>query len=361
VISSNSKLLSKKKVSEFPYLYWSPYQLSHKLIGYCPADVTYDLQRAMTMTLRGMQDNIWMTNTTRTIGNLSLVRNPRDLLDNPIGGHIDAPTDSVVPFQTPQLNQSTFGLLENLQQAKESRTGVTRLAGGLNTDAISNQNADDMIERLMGASNERVLEMARSFAEQVFKPLLMDIYTIARDNGVIGYGAVDGAYTAIDPSQFEYRDDMIVSTALTPEEGLAEAQALLTLHGIIGQEEELASQYTAKEKTALFYSAMELMGITTPKVYLAAPNDPEVQQREEMDRQMGEQQRAFEQQMQEQQQKFLLAVEQIRNQPKIEQTQLDAIQGADEQALEEDKFRQDQYEFEVEAELERQQSRNVTV
>ncbi len=348
------EILFKERVSEMPYYWWSPYMVSHKVIGFCPGDIVPDLQRGKTMTIRGLIDHIYRVNTTRTIGRLDAIENPRDLLDNPIGGHIDADVGTVEPLQPGTLSPNTFALIETFDQAAETRTGANRLSRGLNGEAVSNQNADAMIERLMNAGDERLMEMARSFAEIVLKPLLQDVYRDGVEEGVWAYGVVSGQFMALDPSMMEPRDDLKIATALTPEEGIEEAQALLTMHQIKVQDPELVMQYTAKEKTALFYRAYELMGVANPKAYLASPDDPEVQRRAMMMQQN-------EQRMAKMEQEMATMMTLLQQRPAMEAINLESQVKADEKALDERKQDQAEYEFEKEYALEKEQKRNVAI
>ena len=60
------------------------------------ADVTVDLQKTNSNIVRGILDNVYRVNTGLRIANLSILRNARDLIDNPIGGVIDSPDPTAV-------------------------------------------------------------------------------------------------------------------------------------------------------------------------------------------------------------------------------------------------------------------------
>ena len=49
-------------------------------------------------------------------------------------------------------------LVEMLDNDKEERSGMSRLAQGMNTDALKYQNAADMVERLTNSANRRSFE-----------------------------------------------------------------------------------------------------------------------------------------------------------------------------------------------------------
>lgn len=281
VIIGGDKVLSKERVKGHPYRVWSPYSISHKGIGMSVADVTIDLQRTMSSIIRGGVDNVWLTNNSQKAANLQTITNTQDLISGRIGAIIDTPNpQGIVPIPQPQLNPSTFVLYEKLEQQKESRTGDSRLSRGLNGDAISSQNAEDMISKLMTASNERIVQMARSFAEKCFKPLINDMYSIGVENNETVDAVIQGEKQNIDPrhNNWDPRSETSLRTALTPEEQAAQAQTLLTVQGVLSQDEELAPIFGLEQKYAMVTDALDLLGVNNP-TYLDDPSDPQVQQR----------------------------------------------------------------------------------
>ena len=279
VITADSKVLWKERVSEKPYRTWSPIQISHKAVGLSAADVVVDLQRTRSNLIRGMVDNLYRTNNPTRIANLSggVIRNPADLINNPPGLVIDSsdPTAVQVPPQ-PSLNPATMAVYELLTQEKESRTGMSRLAQGLNSDAVRQQNAADKISELMNASNERVLEMARSFAEIVLKPLFQDIYRLGYESGHVVQMAQKGQLAAVGPKMLGYRANMTVSVALTDEELSRRTQTLVALHQLLSADQAIAPLYGLQERYGLYASLFDLAGYSS--AFLKNPSDPEVQQ-----------------------------------------------------------------------------------
>jgi hypothetical protein len=280
IIMAGDTVIHKQRVDEMPYFFFSPIRISHKAIGMSYSDVTMDLQRSITSIIRGGIDNVWLTNTTRLAANLEIIRNPRDVLDNPIGAIIDTPSpQDIVPVPTAQLNPATFQVLETLQVQKESRTGDTRMAKGLqNEQIISHQNAEDMINALMNVGNEKIMTTIRRFAEECFKPLLRRIYTLGIENGQIVSANVGGQMQQINPQGWQPREDLIVETALTPEEQQKEAMLLMGLDRAQKEDPELGVLYGIKEKYALWTRVHDLLGVTG-SAFLGNPQNPEVQQR----------------------------------------------------------------------------------
>ena len=183
VIHSRHTMLDAELVSEMPFRSFCPFPLPHRFYGMSLADVLCDLQKTMSSLKRGVVDHLMLTTTSRWVANLSLVKNPRDLLDNRVGAVVDVMSpnpDSVVrPLPTPQLNGNVYSAIENFEQEKEARSGSSRMARGMDSTAISKQNSSDLINTFMNASNRRIMVMCRNFAENFLKPLLQDVYKLA--------------------------------------------------------------------------------------------------------------------------------------------------------------------------------------
>lgn len=278
-IRAGNVLLHKERVTEKPYRCWSPFMLSHKALGMSVADVTTDIQRTNSNIIRGGLDNIFRTNNPTKIANLSggVIKNPQDLINNPPGLVIDSSDVNAVSVPPqPQVNAATLSLYEILKQEKESRTGLSRLAQGLNGDAISHQNAEDMISAMTNASNERVLEMARSFAEVVLRPLFEDVYRLGYECGHIIELLSKGTLTKVGPQQMGYRASMTVSVALTDEEIARRVSTLVSLHGLVSADEVVAPLYGPQERYGVYAALFDLAGYST--CFLANPADPQVQQ-----------------------------------------------------------------------------------
>lgn len=356
VIICGDTVLAKERIREMPLRFWCPFPVSHKAIGQSVADVTADLQRTNSNVVRGILDNVYRVNTGLRTANMAVIRNPRDLIDNPIGGVIDTPDPTainVVP--QPAISPATGLLLELMASEKEMRTGDTRLAKGMQNEAvISHQNAEGMIDRLMTASNERLMEMARSFAEMCWRYLMSDIYRIGYENNHTIMIRSGNGYVQFSPQMAGYADVCDVSVALTPEEGTKHAQRLLALHQVLSADPAVQPLYGAKERYALLAQVCELLGEPN---WLADPASPDGQARMA---QAAEQQ-AMIQQMTLQQAQAKALREQVEARAKMDSLQLSAMQGADKQALDEEKFRWQQKVDVTEAQLEARQRRPVAL
>ena len=65
-----------------------------------------------------------------------------------------------------------------LKSNKEEQTGISALSKGLNKDAISSQNSNDMIDTMISVSQIRQKVVARFFANSFLEPLYQKIWKL---------------------------------------------------------------------------------------------------------------------------------------------------------------------------------------
>ena len=311
-IHSRNTMLDTEIVSEIPFRTFTPFPLPHRFYGMSLADVLIDLQKTMSSLKRGVVDHMMLTTTSRWVANLSLVKNPRDLLDNRVGAVVDVmspnPESVVRPLPTPQLNGNVYTAIENFEQEKEQRSGSSRMSRGMDTTAVSKQNSSDLISTFMNASNRRIMVMARNFAETFLKPLMHDIYKLGVENETEEkMMQLDGRFVAINPAMLGDRTEMTVAVALTPEEQAQEAQMLLSLDSqftMNPQDPNLGGLYGPSQRHAMISRAFELLNIKEGASYLQDPNDEAYQQQQQEQQQQEQQQQEQADQMAQYQAEF---------------------------------------------------------
>ena len=325
-IHSRNTMLDTEIVSEIPFRTFTPFPLPHRFYGMSLADVLIDLQKTMSSLKRGVVDHMMLTTTSRWVANLSLVKNPRDLLDNRVGAVVDVmspnPESVVRPLPTPQLNGNVYTAIENFEQEKEQRSGSSRMSRGMDTTAVSKQNSSDLINTFMNASNRRIMVMARNFAENFLKPLMHDIYKLGVENETEEkMMQLDGRFVAINPAMLGDRTEMTVAVALTPEEQAKEAQMLLSLDSqftMNPQDPNLGGLYGPSQRHAMISRAFELLNIKEGASYLQDPNDEAYQQ---------QQQEQQEQEQQQQEQADQMAQYQAEFQAEMQSRQVSVMEG----------------------------------
>jgi hypothetical protein len=90
--------------------------------------------------------------------------------------------NAVMPLATPQLEQSSFAMLEYLDKLRESRSGVNKYSQGLNENALKSHTTATAVSATMTAAQSRVELIARCFAETGVKELMRNIYELVLKN-----------------------------------------------------------------------------------------------------------------------------------------------------------------------------------
>ena len=133
---TNYRLLDFEPWDEVPFAAFEVDPEPHTFFGRSLAEIIMDDQDAATSVLRGILDNVAMTNNPR-IGVVDGAVNIDDVLNNEIGAIVrmrqaGAIQDLAVPFHAGQ----TLGTLTYLDQLAENKTGVSRASMGLDPDAM---------------------------------------------------------------------------------------------------------------------------------------------------------------------------------------------------------------------------------
>jgi hypothetical protein len=298
-----------REVDCFPFFEWSEMKISHAADGTCTADVMAGVQRTQSILKRLIIDNQQMRNTTRYEASVGAIKNPRDLLDNTIGGVIwSRQPGSVTPLATPELSPLTMNVVQMLKADGEERNGMSGLAKGMEMGAVNNQNASDMIAKLTSAGQRRVLMAARDFARTFLVPLSQHIIKLAIQNDKTqDQFEIGGQVVPVVPASWNQDDlDMEVNAALTPDEAVRSASQLMMVHQLLMQDQTMAGIYGVTQRHALFDKVLDDMGMKNTANLLMSPTSQEFQQM------MMQQQVQMEEQQQEQRimselQKTLLA------------------------------------------------------
>lgn len=186
----------------------------HAFFGRSIFDLIKNEQDASTATLRGILDNVAMTNNPRT-GAVEGMVNMSDLLNNEIGAvvrmrQIDAVRDLSVPFVAGQ----TLPALQYLDDLVEQKTGVTRASQGLDPDALQSTTRA-AVTATISAAAAQVETMARNLAEGGMAHLMKLILRLsikhARGPEMVRMGP---GFVPLDPRVWNAEMDVSVNVGL---------------------------------------------------------------------------------------------------------------------------------------------------
>jgi hypothetical protein len=176
ICHAGQKVLAKEEVDRAPFLAYIPLPIPHVFYGFNYAAQVIHTQNANTVLFRGVLDHTAITTNSRYFVVNGGLLNPRELLDNRMGGIVNVRRpDSVVAAPQNPLNPYVFQTMTVLDSKNEKATGISALSQGLNKDAVSTQNSRGLVDNLIKVGSGRQKIMARNFAINFFVPLMLEV------------------------------------------------------------------------------------------------------------------------------------------------------------------------------------------
>ena len=311
------ELLSIEPWGEVPFAVFEIDPEPHTFFGRSIADILMNEQDASTMMLRGVLDNVALTNNPQREV-LDGQVNIEDLLNNEIAGIVRVKTpgavrDLAVPFVAGQ----TLVAMQYLDAEIESKTGVTKASSGLNPDAMQSTTAAAVNATIQAAAGQ-VEVMARNLAEggmrRLFK-LMLKLMVENVDEAVMMRMA-GGQYQPVDPRAWNAKMDVTVNVGLgtgrEDQRSAALAQALqmqLQVYQGYGPNNGLVSMTNIRNTLA---DMLAIQGVRNSDRYFA-PMDAQMEQQLLAQAAQQQQQPPVDQQAQ-----AIIQAEQIRAQAKKE-------------------------------------------
>ena len=315
----------------------------HTFYGRSLAEILCDDQDAATSVLRGILDNVALTNSPR-MGFVSGKVSVEDLLNNEVGGLIrmtdpGAVQNLAIPFVAGQ----TLNALTYLDKMVEAKSGVTQNIA-LNPDALQSTTKSAVTAAVEAAAGQ-VEVMCRNLAEG-FKDLFKLMLELAHKNiDEEKFMKLNGVYVPVDPRVWDTSYDVSINVGLgtgrEDERVAALTQALqlqMQVYANYGAQNGLVSLTNIRNTLA---DILAINGVRNSDRYFAPIN-------QEIEQQMLALQQQQQQMMAQQQQDpnaAYLQAEQMKAQAKVAtdmaKLQLDATKAAADDDRERDKMAQD--------------------
>ena len=233
IIRLRRKILSNERCSHVPVATASPILNTHRWDGMSLDDIVNDIQELHTELLRGMLNNLYLSNNPRKKVLVDTNGNPRanmeDLLDSRPGGVLrqyvpDAITDDVTPFAA----AATMPVLEYVQGMRENRTGVSRTSMGLDPDSLNTTATGRRMDKT--SSQKRVKLIARVFAEILLKPTFQGILKLLTEGDMEAIAfKLRGKFVEYDPNNWRDQYDTSTNVGLGTGDQEAQARSLQTV------------------------------------------------------------------------------------------------------------------------------------
>lgn len=273
IVTAGGVMLDKEIVPRLPFVAFVPLPIPHAFHGNNFAEKLIAIQNARTVLTRSILDHAMVTNNPRYTVVKGGLTNPRELIDNRVGGIVNVTRpDAIAPMQQATLNPFVFKTIQMLDEDKEDTSGVSRLSQGLNKDAISKQNSAAMVEQLATMSQQRQKIIARNFANNFLKPLFQMTYQICVENEAEEkIVELAGRYVRINPSQWADKRDVMVEFNLGYGEADAQVQKHLAFHQMLSQDPTLGAMYGPEQKFKMLASILDKSGIKNVADFLLDP------------------------------------------------------------------------------------------
>lgn len=284
VIHCGDVVLDREQVTRHPFFSYAPLPTPHRFWGENFAARVIPTQNSKTILIRSILDHAIITNNPRYGVVKGALTNPRELLDNRLGGLVNVTrNDGIFPLPQAPLNPFVFQTIGMLDDDKEDVTGVSRLSQGLNKDAISSQNSQGMVEQLIGASMQRQKTMARAFATQFLAPLFLEVYRLVAENeSKQRIVDIAGAWVPINPAEWARQRDVVIDFRLGYGERDQRAQEYIALGGMLAEDQSVAHLFGPEERFNLYKTVMETKGHRDVSMFLKDPKTTEPPQPDPM-------------------------------------------------------------------------------
>ena len=337
------KLLDFEPIDHIPFAVFEVDPEPHTFYGRSLAELVMDDQDAATAILRGILDNVAMTNNPR-IGIVDGSVNIDDVLNNEIGAIVRMrQAGSVQELTVPFTAGQTLGALGYMDQLVEGKTGVTRASMGLDPDSMQST-TKAAVQATVQAAAGQVEVMTRNLADgmkNLFK-IMLQLHVKNTDEEQMM--RMQGQFVPVDPRVWNAEMDVNINVGLgtgrEEEKMMALQQAFQIQQQIYMQYGPFNGMVSLTNIRNTLTDMMAAAGIRNSDRYYA-PITPEVEQ----------QLLALQQQAQAQQaqgsdpNQAFLAAEQMKAQAKVQsdmmKMQLDAQKAAAEDDRERDKMAQD--------------------
>lgn len=341
---SKYKLLDYELVDDIPFAVFEVDPEPHTIYGRSLAELIMDDQDASTAIIRGILDNVAMTNNPR-IGIVDGAVNIDDVLNNEIGAIVrmrqaGAIQDLAVPFTAGQ----TLGALQYMDALVEQKTGVSQNVA-LNPNAMQSTTAAG-VQATVDAAAAQVEVMVRNLAEgmrQLFA-LMLKLHVKNVDEEQLMQ--LNGQYVPVRPDVWNSEMDVQINVGLGTGREQEKAAAL---NGMLQIQQQVYQQYGATNGLVSLTNIRNTLadilaasGIRNAERYFA-PMTPETEQ--QMMQQAQQAQAQAQQQPMPDPNAAILQAEQMKAQAKMQtdmaKLQFEAQKAAADNDLKRDQMAQD--------------------
>ena len=290
---SNYKVLDFYEAEEVPYAIFEVDPEPHAFFGTSIVDLVINDQDASTSMLRGILDNAALVNNPAVQildGQVAV----EDLLSNEIGRIVrvkspNAVSEMAVPFTAAQ----TLPALQYFDQLVDNKTGVSKMAQGLDPDVLKSATATSVAASLEGQAGQAEV-IARNLAEggmkRLFKLMLnIMVKNVDREQVI----RLNGSFVPIDLKNWNVDLDLIVNVGVGTGR---EREKAVTLQQTLAIQQQIYQGYgpmngvvTLSQMRNTLADLLAIGGLKNADRYFM-PMTPEIEQQMLMQQQQAAQQ-----------------------------------------------------------------------
>ena len=281
VMISGNKVLVNEYFNHVPYASLSAILMPHKAIGRSRAEITYPTQLQKTALVRGMNDNIRISQRPRNVVHPDIDLD--DMLTYRDNGVIRMeddtkilPQNAVMPLVIPYTGDKTLQVIQYVDQARAQTTGALLPNQGLDADKITSETAT-RFNGIKDSSDAKVELIARNYAETGFRKLYEGIAWLAsRFQDTQTEIRVLGKQLTVNPTSWKYKHHIQSNVGLGAGNNEKSVESLQGLYAI--QQQLKANGSTLTDDVDIYNTLKRITdGLGFPRVdeFFNNPEEPE--------------------------------------------------------------------------------------
>ncbi|NQY99003.1 MAG: hypothetical protein HRT82_17755, partial [Henriciella sp.] len=281
VMISGNKVLVNEYFNHVPYASLSAILMPHKAIGRSRAEITYSTQLQKTALVRGMNDNIRISQRPRNVVHPDIDLD--DMLTYRDNGIIRMeedtkilPQNAVMPLTIPYTGDKTLQVIQYVDQARAQTTGALLANQGLDADKIMSETAT-RFNGIKDSSDAKVELIARNYAETGFRKLYEGIAWLAsRFQDTQTEIRVLGKQLTVNPTSWKYKHHIQSNVGLGAGNNEKSVESLQGLYAI--QQQLKANGSTLTDDVDIYNTLKRITdGLGFPRVdeFFNNPEEPE--------------------------------------------------------------------------------------
>lgn len=215
-VGTGNHILDTTLADEMPYAVFEVDPEPHAFFGRSVVDIVKDDQDASTSLLRGLIDNMHMSNNTRYAYDESRVDDD-DMMNNEMGGLVrvkGTPGDAIMPLGVTNSATAILPAIQYYDGIVDDKTGVSKAALGMDANALQSTTAAG-VNAAVQAASAAVELMARHLAEGGMRRLFKIMLKLTQKHaGPDEHMRLSNNFVPVDPRSWNASMDLHANVGL---------------------------------------------------------------------------------------------------------------------------------------------------